>query len=103
MVRKTRRVRRRVQPVRARPLPRAGQPARRVLFDIAEAHGATAHQVALRFLVRRLSVFAIPKASTPGHAENNAGAGDLRLSRDELRRIDQAFPLGPRPAELPAL
>src|ERR1700724_1300254 len=44
----------------------------RVLKDIADAHDATARQVALRFLVRRPSLFAIPKASSPEHAAENA-------------------------------
>jgi diketogulonate reductase-like aldo/keto reductase len=74
-----------------------------VLAEIARAHGATPRQVALRFLVRRPSLFTIPKASTPAHALENAGAGDLRLSKEELRRIDEAFPIGPAPSELPAL
>jgi diketogulonate reductase-like aldo/keto reductase len=47
----------------------------RVLQEIAAAHDATPRQVALRFLVRRPSVFAIPKASTPEHAAENAGPG----------------------------
>ena len=71
--------------------------------EIAAAHGATPRQVALRFLVRRPSLFAIPKASKPEHAAENAGAGDLRLTEAELARIDEAFPLGPRPRELPML
>jgi diketogulonate reductase-like aldo/keto reductase len=75
----------------------------RVLRDIAAAHGATPRQVALRFLVRRPSCFAIPKASNPEHAAENAGAGELRLTEAELARIDEAFPLGPRPRELPTL
>jgi diketogulonate reductase-like aldo/keto reductase len=75
----------------------------RVLAEIAEAHGATARQVALRFLVRRPSLFTIPKASNPAHAEENAGAGALRLTKAELARIEQAFPLGPVPRELPTL
>jgi diketogulonate reductase-like aldo/keto reductase len=75
----------------------------RVLQEVAAAHGATPRQVALRFLVRRPSVFAIPKASTPEHAAENAGAGDLALSEAELARIDEAFPLGPRPRVLPTL
>jgi diketogulonate reductase-like aldo/keto reductase len=75
----------------------------RVLHEIAEAHGATPRQVALRFLVRRPSLFAIPKASSPEHAAENAGAGDLRLTEAELARIDEAFPRGPRPRELPML
>jgi diketogulonate reductase-like aldo/keto reductase len=75
----------------------------RVLQEIAEAHGATPRQVALRFLVRRPSLFTIPKASRPQHAAENAGAGGLRLSEAEIARIDEAFPLGPRPRELPML
>ena len=75
----------------------------RVLQEIAAAHGATPRQVALRFLVRRPSLFAIPKASSPEHAAENAGAGDLRLTEAELARIDAAFPRGPRPRQLPML
>jgi diketogulonate reductase-like aldo/keto reductase len=75
----------------------------RVLKEIAEAHHATPRQVALRFLVRRPSLFTIPKASSTEHAVENAGAGDLRLTEAELARIDAAFPLGSRPRELPTL
>ncbi len=75
----------------------------RVLHDIAAAHRATPRQIALCFLVRRPSVFAIPKASQPEHAAENAGARDLQLTRAELARIDRAFPRGPRPRELPVL
>jgi diketogulonate reductase-like aldo/keto reductase len=75
----------------------------RVLHEIAVAHGATPRQVALRFLVRRPSVFAIPKASNPEHAAENAAAGDLQLTDAELARIDRAFPRGPRPRALPTL
>lgn len=83
------------------PGPRT--PGGRVLEDIAASLGATARQVALRFLVRQPSVFAIPKASSIEHAEDNAGAGSLRLTAAELARIDAAFPLGPRPRRLPML
>jgi diketogulonate reductase-like aldo/keto reductase len=75
----------------------------RLLEQIATAHGATARQVALRFLVRRSSLFAIPKSSTPEHVAENAGAGDLRLSEAEIAQIDAAFPAGPRPSSLPML
>jgi len=74
-----------------------------VLAEIAATHNATPRQVALQFLVRRPSLFAVPKASTPEHAAENAGAGELRLSDAELARIDEAFPLGPRPRQLPVL
>ena len=72
-----------------------------VLKDIADAHDATARQIALRFLVRRPSLFAIPKASSPEHAAENARAGELRLSDADLARIDEAFPLGHRTRALP--
>ena len=75
----------------------------RLLQAIADAHGATPRQVALRFLVRRPSMFTIPKASRPQHARENAGAGDLHLTRAELELIDRAFPLGSTPRELPVL
>jgi diketogulonate reductase-like aldo/keto reductase len=75
----------------------------RVLREIAVAHDATPRQVALSFLVRHPWLFAIPKASSPDHAAENAGAGDLRLTDVELARIDEAFPRGPRPRQLPML
>jgi diketogulonate reductase-like aldo/keto reductase len=75
----------------------------RVLCAIAKAHGATPRQVALRFLVRRPSLFAIPKASSPEHTTENAGAGDLQLTNAEFEQIDAAFPRGPRPCGLPLL
>ena len=75
----------------------------RVLREIAAAHGATPRQVALRFLVRRPSTFTIPKSASPEHTAENAGAGDLQLSDDELARIDAAFPLGRRRRTLPTL
>jgi diketogulonate reductase-like aldo/keto reductase len=74
----------------------------RVLQEIAAAHGATARQVALRFLVRHPPLFTIPKAANPEHTAENARAGELQLSEAELARIDQAFPL-PRSRALPVL
>jgi diketogulonate reductase-like aldo/keto reductase len=75
----------------------------RVLNEIAAAHRATPRQVALRFLVRWPVLFAIPKAANPAHTADNAGAGDLELTGAELARIDEAFPRGSRPRELPTL
>ena len=75
----------------------------RVLKAIADRHNSTPRQVALRFLTRRASLFAIPKASNPEHAEENAGAATLNLSAAELAKIDAAFPLGARPRSLPML
>lgn len=83
--------------------PGPGTPGGLLLEEIAERHSATARQVALRFLVRRSSTFAIPKASSAEHAADNAGAGGLRLTEAEITQIDAAFPLGPRPRRLPML
>jgi diketogulonate reductase-like aldo/keto reductase len=75
----------------------------RVLKAIADRHNSTPRQVALGFLTRLTSLFAIPKAANSAHAEENAGAGKLDLSEDDLARIDAAFPLGSRPRSLPML
>jgi len=83
------------------PSPRSS--GGRVLEQIAKAHHATPRQVALRFLVRRPSLFAIPKASSPEHAEENAKAGDFHLTAAEIARIETAFPLDPRRRSLPLL
>jgi diketogulonate reductase-like aldo/keto reductase len=77
--------------------------AGRLLQEIAAPHHATPRQVALRFLARRPSLFAIPKASQSQHTEENAGSGDLRLTEAELARIEAEFPRGPRPRGLPML
>jgi diketogulonate reductase-like aldo/keto reductase len=74
-----------------------------VLQRIAETHDATPHQVALAFLTRAASVFAIPKASNAEHAAENAAAGDLVLSAGEIEALDKAFPRGPKPRSLPML
>ena len=75
----------------------------RVLKEIAQKLDATPRQAALRFLVRRQSLFAIPKASNPEHAAENAGAGALELSEAELARIGAAFPPDLRPRPLPMI
>jgi diketogulonate reductase-like aldo/keto reductase len=83
--------------------PGASTPGGQVLQEVALAHNATVHQVALRFLLRSPALFAIPKAAHAEHASDNAGAGDLRLSDAEIARIDKAFPLGKRPRSLPMI
>jgi len=66
-----------------------------VLAEIAAAHGATPRQVALAFLVRAPGLFTIPKAARAAHVAENARAGSLALSAEDVRRIDAAFPRGP--------
>jgi diketogulonate reductase-like aldo/keto reductase len=83
--------------------PRPNTAGGKALSEVADAHGATPRQIALAFVTRRPSLFAIPKASKPGHVEENAGAGDIELSDAEIGRIDAAFPLGPSGRSLPMI
>jgi len=78
-------------------------PGGAVLTAIANAHGATVRQVALRFLLRHRGSFVIPKAVDQRHIMDNAAALNLRLSSEELARIDAAFPLGEPPLSLPMI
>lgn len=82
--------------------PGASSAGGRVLAEIAQAREASARQVALAFLTRKDAVLAIPKASKAGHAADNAGAGDLTLTAEEIEKIGRAFPLG-RPKSLPMI
>jgi diketogulonate reductase-like aldo/keto reductase len=75
----------------------------RVLAEVAKAHGVSPYQVALQFLVRRPMLFAIPKASREAHARDNAAAANLKLSTEELARINSAFSLGRDTGELPII
>jgi diketogulonate reductase-like aldo/keto reductase len=83
------------------PSPKSGDG--KVLQTIADAHKATPRQVALSFLTRIPSVFAIPKASGADHAAENAAAGNLTLSQSEIAALDETFPRGPKPRSLPML
>lgn len=83
--------------------PEARSAGGKVLAAIASRHGATPRQVALAFLARRPSVFPIPKASSADHAADNAGAGTLTLSAEDIAELDTVFPRGPKPRHLPML
>jgi diketogulonate reductase-like aldo/keto reductase len=83
--------------------PSPNSKAGAVLQTIADAHNATPRQVALAFLTRDPHLFAIPKASNPEHAGENAGAGDVVLSDKDIAVLDETFPLGSRPRSLPML
>lgn len=83
--------------------PSARSKGGEVLQKIADSHKATTRQVALAFLTRAPSVLAIPKASSAAHAADNAPAGNLKLTDQEIAAIDKAFPRGPKPRGLPML
>jgi diketogulonate reductase-like aldo/keto reductase len=71
--------------------------------QVARKHGATARQVILAFLTRDSNAFAIPKASSIAHVEENAGAGELRLDEADMAAIDAAFPVRKRRGGIPTL
>ncbi len=72
-----------------------------VLAKIGKAHGTSARAVALRFLVRRPSLFTIPKSLDDAHLAENAEAGDLVLSDAELHEIMRTFPAGEPKSKMP--
>ncbi len=82
--------------------PSASSSGGQVLAEIGKKHGATARQVALRFLVRDEDLFTIPMTANPDHAAENARGAALVLSAEEIKRIDAAFPRGER-RSLPTL
>jgi diketogulonate reductase-like aldo/keto reductase len=75
-------------------------PSGGALAQVARELGATPPQVALAFLLRLPGTFAIPKAQKVAHVRENAGAADLKLSRDQISRLEKAYPLHLR-SELP--
>lgn len=77
--------------------------AGRVLREIADSHGATPRQVALRFLLRQPQVFVIPKASDIAHVEENAATYAVDLNDSDIAKIDAAFPLGRASRGLPMI
>jgi diketogulonate reductase-like aldo/keto reductase len=81
--------------------PAPDSPAGAVLAEIGAAHNATPRQVVLAWAVRDPILFAIPKSSSPEHTEENAAAGDLVLTEEEVAMMNLTFPLGPRSSRLP--
>ena len=57
--------------------------------EIARAHGVSAAQVRLAWTLHKgPNVLAIPGTGNPAHLEENVAAAGLRLSDDELARLD---------------
>jgi diketogulonate reductase-like aldo/keto reductase len=57
------------------------------LNEIAQAHGATAQQIALAWLVAQADVITIPMSRNPEHQKQNLDAADIALSDEELARL----------------
>jgi 2,5-diketo-D-gluconate reductase B len=69
------------------PLSRGGVQDDATLREIGEAHGKTATQVALRWLVQQEKVSAIPKATGEEHLAENLDVFDFELSEEEMDRV----------------
>ena len=69
------------------PLSRGGVQDDATLKEIGEAHGKTATQVALRWLVQQEKVCAIPKATGEDHLGENLDVFDFELSEEEMDRV----------------
>lgn len=79
------------------PLAQGGSLRRGLLespavIDTARVHDASPTQVLLAFLLSRPGVVPIPRSSKADHALDNAGAADIRLTKEDLARLDAAFP-----------
>jgi 2,5-diketo-D-gluconate reductase B len=71
------------------PLAHGKVPDDQTLNEIGEAHGKTAGQVALRWLLDQPRVSPIPKASSHPRRQENFEVFDFELSDAERKRIDE--------------
>lgn len=78
------------------PLARGRVPGNETLAEIGDAHGKSAAQVALRWLVQQRGVAAIPRTSKREHAAENLAIFDFELSDEEMERIGRLAEPGGR-------
>ena len=62
------------------------------LAQVAKRHDSTPAQIALAWVLRHDGVVAIPRASSPEHVRDNAGAPRIELTPEDLADLDRAFP-----------
>ncbi len=75
------------------PVGQAGRLLRSpALAAVAKRHNATPAQIAIAWGMRHGTVISIPKASTPAHVRENAVAGDIALTEQDLAEIDAQHP-----------
>ena len=68
------------------PIARGKVPGAEALERIAKAHGKSAAQVSLRYLVQQ-GVCAIPRTATPDHLKANLDVFDFKLSDAEMAEL----------------
>lgn len=76
-----------IQIVAYQPLKRREISSNEVIQGIADSHNATAAQVALAWLLAQ-GALPIPKAISKEHIDENVSAVDIRLSEEDLMRLD---------------
>jgi diketogulonate reductase-like aldo/keto reductase len=64
----------------------------RTLAQIATTRGCSPAAVALAWVIRSGSVFAIPESGSPAHVKENAVALSLTLTPQDLQTLNGAFP-----------
>jgi diketogulonate reductase-like aldo/keto reductase len=64
----------------------------KALAAVAKRHNATPAQIAIAWTMRHGNVISIPKASDQAHVRQNAAAGDITLTEQDLAAIDAEFP-----------
>lgn len=79
------------------PLAQGGSLRKQLLSDdtvneIAKKYDVTPLQVALSWTLRSNHVIAIPKAVQEQHVYQNADAASIKLTQEDLDRLDKAFP-----------
>jgi len=75
----------------------AGRVAGEVLNQVARAHQASPHQVALAWLLKRSStMLPIPGTSSVKHLEENVGAASLKLTDEEYEKLKRVPQLAAR-------
>jgi pyridoxine 4-dehydrogenase len=69
----------------------AGRVAGQILEQVARAHQATPHQVAIAWLLKRSRVMLpIPGTSSVKHLEENIAAASVQLSDEEFQKLSRA-------------
>lgn len=70
------------------PLARGQIPSSETLARIGKAHGKSASQVSLRYLLQ-LGLIVLPRSATPAHMQQNIDVFDFMLNETEMAEIRQ--------------
>ncbi|KRK98457.1 aldo keto reductase [Secundilactobacillus odoratitofui DSM 19909 = JCM 15043] len=62
------------------------------VLTVANRHHATPYQIMLAWVISRPQILAIPQTSDATHMVDNVTAGNLKLTADDLKLLDQAYP-----------